>query len=149
MSHFVFILFLFVLVLVFTQCKDECEDYTGCGCEGSSGPTRQIVGITNFQTKFSGNATAPNIGLGSEYTYALSKPRFSLINSAFACSSGVSLSDFNQFIERDFEVESYSTETLKLLEKPTQSHSFTFSFYYYKDDVLIDSSFTQKFYISQ
>jgi len=33
-------------------------------------------------------------------------------------------------------------------EPPLQADSFVFSFYYYKDGVLIDSSFTQNYYIS-
>jgi hypothetical protein len=57
------------------------------------------------------------------------------------------IEQYNNSINRDLN---YSGEDIYfgIQEKPTQSDSFTFSFYYYKDGAIIDSSFTQKFYIS-
>jgi hypothetical protein len=59
------------------------------------------------------------------------------------------LTDFNDFNDRStFDAEP-NKNLISLTEPPTQSDSFTFSFYYYKDGAIIDSSFTQKFYISK
>lgn len=54
------------------------------------------------------------------------------------------LSDFNTAIIRTIN----SNDLWYLKEKPSQSDSFTFGFYYYKNGVIIDSTFTQKYYIS-
>jgi hypothetical protein len=58
-----------------------------------------------------------------------------------------SIEQYNNSINRDLN---YSGGDIYfgIKEKPTQSDSFIFSFRYYKDGAIIDSSFTQKFYIS-
>lgn len=176
---------LFIVAFLFTQCSDDC-DGGGC-CGGSSGPAKEITGMTGFYTEFYGDSTSPTLLISADYTYASSNTHFYFINAAVACSPLIPISDFgpwvdsikvnsipsynhiplekqieitnmdykkflvsdfNEFLERDLKVESYGSETVRLLEKPTQSDSFTFSFYYYKDGAIIDSSFTQKFYIS-
>jgi hypothetical protein len=185
MKRFGLILTLFFIAFLFTQCSDDC--YGGGCCGGSSGPAKEIMGMTGFYTEFYGDSASPTLLISADYTYASSNAPFYFINSAVACTPLIPisdfgpwvdsikvnstpsynptplekqieitntdykkflLSDFNEFLERDLNVESYGSETLKLIEKPTQSDSFTFSFYYYKDGAIIDSSFTQKFYIS-
>ncbi len=57
------------------------------------------------------------------------------------------IEEYNNSINRDLN---YSGEDIYfgIQEKPTQSDSYTFSFYYFKEGAIVDSSFTQKFYIS-
>ena len=177
---------LFTVAFLFTQCKDECEDYTGCGCGGSSS-SLSIVGLTDFDTRFNSYDGNPEIALFADHVYAARQESFSLFNTAYACQPGLylidlgqwidsiqvssipiynsdelvnqlktkhleadnfTLDEFNSFERRDLTNNINSTIMFEIASKPTQSDSFTFSFYYYKDGAIIDSSSTQKYYIS-
>lgn len=72
----------------------------------------------------------------------------SILEFEVSYNENATLGDYNEGLEREFSFTNLNPQYLFLTEKPTQSDSFTFSFYYYKDGAIIDSSFTQKFYIS-
>jgi hypothetical protein len=55
------------------------------------------------------------------------------------------IGDYNTGITNNLELGNL----LLLKEAPAASDSFTFGFYYYKNGVIIDSSFTQKHFIRQ
>ena len=175
---------LFFIAFVFTQCgSDDCRR-GGPGTISEPSPT----GLSILSSQFLGESTIPYIGVEIEYLFAQNNSQFSLINSAYACStreipgdysisrlvdsiSVVSvprynlelmdeqlliylpdgdyfmLNSFNDFQERGGQSSQNDYLEYSLLEKPTQSDSFTFAFYYYKDGTIIDSSFTQNFYI--
>jgi len=186
MKRFGLIITLFIVAFLLTQCRDECEDYTGCGCGGSSS-SLSIVGLTDFDTRFNSYDGNPEIALFADHVYATRQESYSIFNTAYACQPGLylidlgqwidsihvnsnpvynsdklvnqlktkhleadnfTLDEFNSYERRDLVNNVYSTVTFELTSKPTQSDSFTFSFYYFKDGAIIDSSFTQKYYIS-
>jgi hypothetical protein len=84
--------------------------------------------------------------------HAFSEPFYSskqselspLINFSF----NNSLADFNRGIKRDIPVNWGSTSYWFLNQKPENSDSFSFKFYFYKNGQVLDSSETQPFFIS-
>jgi len=66
----------------------------------------------------------------------------------YGSRSPFSISDFNSGVSRNLSQEG-NIMYFQLVSKPIDSDFFTFSFYYYKDGAIIDSSFTQKYYISE
>jgi hypothetical protein len=117
-----------------------------------------------------------------DFIFAQQEAKWSLINTAYACSpppeprydvsqyidsikvfsepnygslseittllsyeQSMDLSDYNSSQERGM-LESYGFFYFK--EKPIVATDYTFLFYYYKDGVITDSSFTQKYFIS-
>ena len=70
------------------------------------------------------------------------------ITSILSFERRVDLPDYNQFENRNI-LGNLGSGYFYLKEPPTQSDSFTFSFYYYKDGAIIDSSSTQKYFISE
>jgi len=71
----------------------------------------------------------------------------SAITSLLKFEQTTDLTSFNSFIDRRI-LNGEGSGYFFFKEKPTQSDSFTFSFYYYKDGAIIDSSSTQKYFIS-
>lgn len=181
MKRFGFVLTLFVIAFLFTKCTNSCGWGSGPGTEPSP------IGFSSISSNFTGNSFLPTLEMQLEYRFAIKKPTFSIISSAYACDlapgdfslsslidsikvvskplynlipldqqlllennsrKNVKISDFNNFITRNSISSSTGNYILHLSSIPTQSDSFTFSFYYYKDGEIIDSSFTQKYYIS-
>ena len=87
--------------------------------------------------------------------HVISKPEYSykslveLIEYDVSYDEIGTIAGYNNSVYRDFKFSDGGSKYLWLNDKPTQSDSFTFSFYYYKDGAIIDSSFTQKYYISE
>ncbi len=182
MSRLFFISLVLLAGFFFTQCQDDCGGYY-------SSPGR-LIGISGIQTQAKPlRSTPPSSHIDSfgiqmvvDFLFAQQEAKWSLINTAYACSpppeprydvsqyidsikvfsepnygslseittllsyeQSMDLSDYNSFQERAM-LESYGFFYLK--EKPIVATDYTFFFYYYKDGVITDSSFTQKYFIS-
>jgi hypothetical protein len=182
MSRLFFISLVLLAGFFFTQCQDDCgSSYSSPG---------RLIGISGIQTQARPlRATQPSSHIDSfgiqmvvDFLFAQQESKWSLINTAYACSpppeprydvsqyidsikvfsepnygslseittllsyeQSMDLSDYNSFQERAM-LESYGFFYLK--EKPIVAADYTFFFYYYKDGVITDSSFTQKYFIS-
>ncbi|MEN8695670.1 MAG: hypothetical protein ABF317_00070 [Bacteroidia bacterium] len=79
-----------------------------------------------------------------------SEPAYRFTNDITALlnfENNTDLTSFNDFTDRRI-LNDEGNGYFFLKEKPLQSDSFTFSFYYYNDGAIIDSSFTQKYFIT-
>ena len=173
---------LFFIAFVFTQCQDDCG--------GSYSSPGRLIGISGIHTEARPlRSTPPSAHIDSfgiqmvvDFIFAQQEAKWSLINTAYACSpppeprydvsqyidsikvfsepnygslseittllsyeQSMDLSDYNSSQERAM-LESYGFFHLK--EKPIVAADYIFFFYYYKDGVITDSSFTQKYFIS-
>lgn len=173
---------LFFIAFIFTQCRDDCGD-------SYSSPGR-LIGISGIHTETrplrsnqpSSNIDSFGIQMVVDFLFAQQEAKWSLINTAYACSppprprhdasqyidsikvfsepnygslseitpllsyeQSMDLSDFNSSQEKGM-LEAYGFFHLK--QKPIVAKDYSFSFYYYKDGAIIDSSFTKKYFIS-
>lgn len=182
MKRIGFVLTLFVIAFLFTQCKDG---HDGC----TSGVyISEASGFTSIQTRFTGTSSNPSILFQPEFLFVKEDcSNFGFIQSAYACAVSYgetpldnlvdsiqviskpkynnkglvdlieyyfsyneigTISEYNRALRRNFKFSTGDSKYLWLNEKPSQSDSFTFSFFYFKDGAIIDSSFTQKYFIS-
>lgn len=85
-----------------------------------------------------------SIHVFSEPSYS---PKQSELSSLINFSFDNSLADFNRGIKRDIPMSWGSSNYWFLNQKPENSDSFSFKFYFYKNGQVLDSSATQPFFI--
>lgn len=175
---------LFSAGLFLTQCSDDCGEYN----YSHSTPIGLSSARTSIQSlsliKPSSDIDSFAIVMNFDFLYAKHNQKWSMLNTAYACSpppvpsfdaspfidsirvfsdptyvdqaevtdllihqKTTELTDFNNASNRTI-LDGQRQNFFFLNKPPTQSDSFSFSFYYYKDGAIIDSSFTQKHFIS-
>lgn len=182
MNRIGLIVTLFFIAFVFTQCQDTCGD-------SYSSPGR-LIGISGIHTETrplrsnqpSSHIDSFGIQMVVDFLFAQQETKWSLINTAYACSPPPepryavsqyidsikvfsepnygSLSEITTLLsyEQSMDLSDYNSSQEKgmledygffhLTQKPIIAADYSFSFYYYKDGVITDSSFTQKYFIS-
>lgn len=182
MNRLLFISLVLLAGFFFTQCQDDCG--------GSYYSPGRLIGISGIHTETrplrsnqpSSHIDSFGIQMVVDFLFAQQEAKWSLINTAYACSPPPeprydasqyidsikvfsepnygSLSEITTLLsyERSMDLSDFNSSQEKgvleddgffhLTQKPVVAKDYSFSFYYYKDGVITDSSFTQKYFIN-